>query len=95
TVLRRLQREVFVISLQQPVEQLPDLIGFDCRLVGDAEIEVVIDAQHTLNELFALLTEKGFTVQSMRNKANRLEEHIMGLVESRGSATSPTDGTAP
>lgn len=91
TVLRRLQREVFVISLHDSISVLPNLDGFECKQTDEAEIEVAIDASHTLNDLFAALTANGLKVQSMRNKANRLEELFMGLVEAR-DASSPRAG---
>ncbi len=36
---------------------------------------------HDLNSLFAALSARGITVTSMRNKANRLEELFVRLVE--------------
>lgn len=83
TVLRKLQREVFVLSLGNPLSEAPDLPGFEARMNDPAELEVAIDANHNLNGLFAMLSEQGITVVSLRNKANRLEELFMGLVENR------------
>ena len=92
TVLRRLQREVFVISLQDPITSLPELSGFECRQLDEAELEVVVDTKNSLNDLFAALSAQGLKVQSMRNKANRLEELFMGLVEAKGANTTTTNG---
>ncbi len=92
TVLRRLQREIFVISLRNPLLSLPQLDGFDYKQIDEAEIEVVIDAGHTLNEMFAALTTQGLEVQSMRNKANRLEELFMGLVDGKAAEAAKTSG---
>ena len=86
TVLRKLQREVFVLSLRDPLEKVPELPGFDAVLLGEDELEVAIDAQHDLNDLFAILSDRGIKVLSLRNKANRLEELFIDLVESRQSA---------
>ena len=82
-VLRKLQRETFVLSLKEPVESLPDLAAFEAHLVDDAELEVSIHAGQDLNEVFALLSNNGIAVQSMRNKSNRLEELFMDLVENK------------
>ena len=38
--------------------------------------------EHDLNSLFAAFSAHGITVRSMRNKANRLEELFVRLVES-------------
>ena len=86
TVLRKLQREVFVLNLRDPVALAPDLPGFETTRVSDSEIEVAIDAGHDLNALFAKLDTAGIHVVSLRNKANRLEELFMGLVEAKQAA---------
>ena len=83
TVLRKLQREVFVLSLSIPLIEVPKLPGFETQVNDPCELEVAIDSEHNLNGLFALLSEQDITVVSLRNKANRLEELFMGLVESR------------
>jgi ABC-2 type transport system ATP-binding protein len=81
TVLRKLQREVFVLSLAGEVSEAPQLEGFKTRLRDDLELEVEKGPDHDINDLFAQLTGKGIRVVSMRNKANRLEELFMRLVE--------------
>ena len=86
TVLRKLQREVFVLSLRDPLDQAPALAGFETSLVEDDELEVTVDSDHDLNTLFARLNEMGIGIVSLRNKANRLEELFMGLVESKEDA---------
>lgn len=87
-VLRKLQKETFVLSLKEPVALLPDLAAFEANLVGDADLEVSLHAGQDLNEVFGLLSESGIAVQSMRNKANRLEELFMDLVENKQAASS-------
>jgi ABC-2 type transport system ATP-binding protein len=83
TILRKLQREVFVLSLRDPLERTPELPGFEVVLLDDGELEVAIDAKHDLNELFEALNSRGIKVVSLRNKANRLEEMFLSLVENR------------
>jgi ABC-2 type transport system ATP-binding protein len=83
TVLRKLQREVLVLSLREPLSEAPVLPGFETSLVEDCELEVTVDAENDLNTLFARLNDLGLTVVSLRNKTNRLEELFMGLVESK------------
>jgi len=83
TVLRKLQREVFVLSLASPLEHAPDLDGFETLLREDCELEVDKGPSVNLNDLFVQLGEKGIEVVSMRNKANRLEELFMRLVENK------------
>ena len=44
---------------------------------------------HDLNSLFAALSARGITVTSMRNKANRLEELFVRLIENNPEAAAP------
>ncbi|MDX1499044.1 MAG: ABC transporter ATP-binding protein [Woeseiaceae bacterium] len=83
TILRKLQREVFVLSLAEPLREAPALDGFEASLRDETELEVDKNAGRSLNELFAQLAERNIEVVSLRNKANRLEELFMRLVESR------------
>jgi len=83
TVLRKLQREVFILSLAGDVSEAPQLEGFKTRLRDDLELEVEKGPDHDINDLFEQLTSKGIRVVSMRNKANRLEELFMRLVQSK------------
>ncbi|MEM9207980.1 MAG: ABC transporter ATP-binding protein, partial [Pseudomonadota bacterium] len=82
-VLRKLQRETFVLSLKEPVSALPDLGAIEAHLVDEAELEVSIHAGQNLNEVFGRLSSSGIAVQSMRNKSNRLEELFIDLVENK------------
>ena len=82
-VLRKLQREVFVLSLADERSRAPDLAGFRTELVDSGELEVELGPDRTLNDLFRALDAKGIAVVSLRNKANRLEELFMRLVESK------------
>ncbi len=93
-VLRKLQREVFVLSLGEPLTKKPELTGFETHLNDPCELEVAIESGRDLNSLFASLSEQGITVVSLRNKANRLEELFLGLVQSKqtsAAAASVTD----
>ena len=83
TVLRKLQREVFVLSLGEPLSKVPELPGFETQLNDPSELEVAVDSGHDLNGLFAMLSDRNISVVSLRNKANRLEELFMGIVENK------------
>lgn len=86
TVLRKLQREVLILSLADDVTQAPVLEGFKTSLREDSELEVEKGPDHDFNELFEQLNAQGIRVVSMRNKANRLEELFMRLVDSKQAA---------
>ncbi|MDQ1242266.1 MAG: type transport system ATP-binding protein, partial [Pseudomonadota bacterium] len=87
TVLRKLHSEVFVLNLRHPVATVPALPGYALELADDGSLEVVVTKDQNLNGIFAALSERGLEVVSMRNKANRLEELFMRLVEGRDAGT--------
>jgi ABC-2 type transport system ATP-binding protein len=87
TVLRKLHSEVFVLNLRQPLAAAPELPGYAIKLAVDGSIEVEVTKAQNLNEIFAALSARGIEVVSMRNKANRLEELFMRLVEGRDAET--------
>ena len=87
TVLRKLHSEVFVLNLRQPLAAAPELPGYAVQLADDGSIEVEITRSQNLNDIFAALSARGVEVVSMRNKANRLEELFMRLVEGRDAGT--------
>jgi len=95
TVLRKLQREVFVLSLGEALTETPELPGFETHLNDPYELEVAIDTGHDLNSLFAILSGLGIRVVSLRNKANRLEELFMGIVEKKQRNNSAAIGSTP
>jgi ABC-2 type transport system ATP-binding protein len=88
TVLRKLQREVVILSLANSIAIAPQLEGFATKLRGENELEVEKGPDRDLNELFAQLNAKDIKVVSMRNKANRLEELFIGLVEGKQAENS-------
>jgi ABC-2 type transport system ATP-binding protein len=80
-LLSTLNVETFLLDL--PLQSSSVTIeGFVSRQIDDHTVEVDVPKEDGLNEVFAQLTQKGITVLSMRNKANRLEELFVRLVES-------------
>ena len=88
TILRKLQREVFVLSLRDPLQEAPSLENFETCLNNECELEVALTASDDLNSMFHALDQAGISVLSLRNKANRLEELFMGLVERKQQSTT-------
>lgn len=80
-LLEKLQVETFILDLARPVESTPVLEGFDVLLKDSQTLEVAVPKTQSLNTLFVALAEQQFEVMSMRNKANRLEELFVRLVE--------------
>lgn len=79
-VLRKLQTEVFVFNLRDPLEVAPALPGYRVTLPDDHTLEIEVSKEQNLNDIFSRLSTASIEVLSMRNKANRLEELFMRLV---------------
>lgn len=80
-VLGKLKGEVLVLSLDKEISEAPSLEGCTTKLREDRQLEVDLDENYSLNEMFQALSEQGIQVRSLRNKANRLEELFMRLVD--------------
>jgi ABC-2 type transport system ATP-binding protein len=81
SLLATLDVETFVLDVSSVPSSLPVLPGVVLRAMDDHTIEAEMSRAHDLNSLFAALSTHGITVTSMRNKANRLEELFVRLVE--------------
>jgi len=81
-LLSKLDVETFVLDLANPATVLPEVHDVKLTLIDDHTIEAEMSREHDLNSLFAALSQRGVLVRSMRNKANRLEELFVRLVES-------------
>lgn len=80
-LLGRLDREVFVFDLKEPLPSKIEHPKYPITIVDETTIEVEILKTHNINEFFQFLTENQVQVCSMRNKVNRLEELFMYLVQ--------------
>jgi ABC-2 type transport system ATP-binding protein len=85
-VLRKLQTEIFVFNLRNPISALPELPGYAVTLPDDHTVEVEVSKEQNLNDIFSRLSGAGIEVLSMRNKTNRLEELFMRLVNKEEKA---------
>jgi ABC-2 type transport system ATP-binding protein len=98
TVLRKLQTETFVLNLRGPLRGTLSLPGYRVTAPDETTLEVEVSKEQNLNEIFVALSAAGGEVVSMRNKANRLEELFMRLVEGRdvgsGQPTAPPTAQA-
>ena len=82
-LLSKLESETFIfdLAIKSP---LPKLEGYSYRLTDTSTLEVDVKREQGLNGLFSQLSAQGIQVQSMRNKANRLEELFVTLVNGNG-----------
>ncbi|GIU21445.1 ABC transporter ATP-binding protein [Shewanella schlegeliana] len=81
SLLSRLNMETFILDLKNDLNSAPELSGVQCRLNDSHTLEVDVAKEQGLNSVFLQLSELGIQVLSMRNKANRLEELFVELVE--------------
>jgi ABC-2 type transport system ATP-binding protein len=95
SLLEKLQVETFILDLARPVERAPELPGFEVHLRDAGTLEVAVPKTQSLNQLFVALAEQDFEVMSMRNKANRLEELFVRLVEQNLPGQNPQRENAP
>ena len=80
-LLSKLDVETFVFDVAEANGELPQVAGVRLARIDDHTIEAEMSRAHDLNSLFAALSVRGITVRSMRNKANRLEELFVRLVD--------------
>ncbi|MCV2885661.1 ABC transporter ATP-binding protein [Aestuariibacter sp. AA17] len=87
-LLAKLNVETFVLDLPLGTDSV-SLLGFEYRMIDDHTLEVDVPKEQGLNDVFRQLTEQDVMVLSMRNKANRLEELFVRMVE-QGKTTGET-----
>lgn len=83
SLLAKLNVETFILDLAEDIDQLPELKGMNARLTDAHTLEIDVEKNAGLNGVFELLSAQGIGVLSMRNKANRLEELFVSLVENK------------
>lgn len=86
TLLGSLDVETFVLDMREPLSVIPQIEGMELRLRDPFTLEASLPKQKSLNALFSSLDGAGIHVLSMRNKANRLEELFLRLVD-KGTTT--------
>ena len=82
SLLTSLDMESFVFDLAQPYPAPIALTNVvKTKQPDPLTLEVTLKKGESLNDVFAQLTAQNIQVASMRNKANRLEELFLGIVE--------------
>ena len=84
TLLSRLHVETFILNLREPLPKTPEIPGYPLWQLDPLTLEVEVAKALGINTLFRQLSERGIEVASLRNKANRLEELFLHLVEKTG-----------
>ncbi|PCJ22321.1 MAG: ABC transporter [Gammaproteobacteria bacterium] len=84
-LLSKLDKETFVFDIKEPVIKLPSLDGVKFIATGPKTIEVEIQKNISINQLFNTFDQSNIEISSMRNKSNRLEELFISLVETNAN----------
>ncbi len=80
-LLRKLNKETFFFDTKTPVTAVMPLENTEFSLMDDGTLIVTKNKSQSMNRILAHLDQQGIIVDSMRNKANRLEELFMEMVE--------------
>ena len=80
-LLGKLDIETFVLDLCNTLENPPEIEGIEIAMRDPTTMLASLPKSQSLNVLFRVLEQRGIEVKSMRNKANRLEELFLRLVE--------------
>lgn len=80
-LIKQLNKETFILDLNREIKDIKPLEGYPLTLIDSTTIEVAVDKDKSLNQLFNHLTDMDIEIISMRNKANRLEELFIDMVE--------------
>jgi ABC-2 type transport system ATP-binding protein len=80
-LLRRINKETFFFDTKNPVTQVMPLQNVEFTVMDDTTIVVTKNNLQSMNRIFEHLNSQGIVINSMRNKANRLEELFMEMVE--------------
>lgn len=80
-LIKQLNKETFILDIKEEIKLCPEVSGYPIALVDGHTLEVAVDKNKSLNQLFSMLSEQGIEIVSMRNKANRLEELFIDMVE--------------
>jgi ABC-2 type transport system ATP-binding protein len=80
-LLRKLNKETFFFDTKNPVSTVMPLENTEFSFMEDGTLIVTKNKSQSMNRILAHLDQQGVIVDSMRNKANRLEELFMEMVE--------------
>ena len=80
-LLKLLQQETYILDLAQPMSNETVLDSENFRCIDQNTIELTVKKDEGVSNAIVQLNDLGIQVQSLRNKANRLEQLFMDLLE--------------
>ncbi|MAM70820.1 MAG: ABC transporter [Gammaproteobacteria bacterium] len=89
-LLKKLDTETFILDCRDDLQGLPTLDGFDLVQIDNHSLEVTLDKNQDINEVFKLLDQQDIKIKSMRNKTNRLEQLFVSLLQNSANRAATT-----
>jgi len=83
SLLDRLHVETFILYLSEAVDALPDCGEHVVRLIDASTLEVDINQQQNISDVFQALHRCDIEVVSMKNKTNRLEQLFISMTNNK------------
>lgn len=80
-LLSRVKQDHFLLYLANPISVIPQIDGYEFKMVESKVLSVSVPKEKGLNLLFQLLTAHNIEVLSLKNKSNRLEQLFLDLVK--------------
>lgn len=80
SLLRRLHAQSFVLTSHHPITSTDALADYHPKLLDENTLEVCLQQDRGMNQMFADLSSAGIQVSGLRNKQNRLEQLFIEMV---------------
>jgi len=80
SLLRRMHTQVFVLTARDTIQSIEGLQAYSPQLVDDTTLELNLQQDRDMNQLFADLTANEISISSIRSKQNRLEQMFLEMV---------------
>ena len=81
-LLAKAHNRTLIVELQQAItSELPDFKHFKAQLLSPKKLEITLNDQENLNNLFAELTQHHLLADHIQHDKNRLENLFLGLIK--------------
>lgn len=91
SLLKKNEIETLILYLDKPLILTPLSSKFNSKLLDQTTLEVYLDKEQSISELFYELSRHKLDVLSMRNKTNRLEELFLNLTSRANDKDTPNE----
>ncbi len=81
SLLQQVNQEAFILECSDTLPTDINVEGYTSNRVDEHCLEILVEKGQGINPVFSDLDRQGIKVRSMRNRANRLEEMFVKLVE--------------